>query len=680
MARIAVLALVSLAASGCRREPGTQPGAGAPDSTRTTRQRIAFLEGARSFGAGELARDLGHPDPRVRRAAVVAFGRIQDPAATRELLPLLDDPDSSVAHQAAFALGQLQGLSEEERHALQSALVSKVDNDPVAANALFVEALGKQGGPEIAGVLAQSLATGVLAASGSDARDPFLEGVAATGLGRLHTAEARALLAQVDDLRTRRAGAAWRIAASMAADPDTSFYRSLASLLDHQEPFARAAGARALGKSKDPRALRPLLDHLSDLDWEVRASILIALGELSGRIAPNREVLEFCASLSSDAQPLVREAAIAALDSFHVGKQSTILQQRLGDPIPAVRLSALLALARSQRGGALAAWEAARQDSVEFVRCEALGATRWVRADKKAIETLAEALRSPLVRERCEAASALADPALARGARRAGVRASLETALQDADFVVAALAAEGLGKLKLTESARALAAAYDAHQRSRTDAEVRLAALNAAAELARETRRRGGEALASLASRAAHDPDPRVANAAALVTARLAGRPDPTPVPRPARDIPARADSLPVIDLGRVSVRLVTAHGDAILELDGDRFPRTVGNFLRLVDAGSYDRGVFHRVVPSFVVQGGCPREYGDLRYDAGVVGMAHAGKDTGGSQFFITHVPVPRLDGRYTAFGRVMRGMDVVDRIVRGDWFRVERVATPAQ
>jgi cyclophilin family peptidyl-prolyl cis-trans isomerase len=73
------------------------------------------------------------------------------------------------------------------------------------------------------------------------------------------------------------------------------------------------------------------------------------------------------------------------------------------------------------------------------------------------------------------------------------------------------------------------------------------------------------------------------------------------------------------------------------------------------------------------------PCEYGNRRYDRdGIVGMAHAGKDTGGSQFFITHLPVPRLDGRYTAFGRVVQGMDTVDRIVRGDRFRIERLPPP--
>ena len=96
----------------------------------------------------------------------------------------------------------------------------------------------------------------------------------------------------------------------------------------------------------------------------------------------------------------------------------------------------------------------------------------------------------------------------------------------------------------------------------------------------------------------------------------------------------------------------------------------------------------FHRVVPNFVIQGGCPRgdgwglpgytircEVNENRYDTGTVGMAHAGKDTGGSQFFITHSPQFRLDGGYTAFGRVKEGQKVVDAIEEGDtivWIRV--------
>ena len=124
-------------------------------------------------------------------------------------------------------------------------------------------------------------------------------------------------------------------------------------------------------------------------------------------------------------------------------------------------------------------------------------------------------------------------------------------------------------------------------------------------------------------------------------------------------------------------LHMKTNYGTIILELFPDKAPKTVANFLQYVQEGFYDGILFHRVVPNFVVQGGCPIgngwgdpgyelrcEYNPLRYERGSVGMAHAGKDTGGSQFFITHSVQPHLDGRYTIFGRVMEGMDVVDAI----------------
>lgn len=109
-------------------------------------------------------------------------------------------------------------------------------------------------------------------------------------------------------------------------------------------------------------------------------------------------------------------------------------------------------------------------------------------------------------------------------------------------------------------------------------------------------------------------------------------------------------------------------------------------NFLQLAGQGFYDGLVFHRVVPDFVVQGGDPRgdgvggpgysirdEMNLLRYRRGVLGMALSGPDTGGSQFFITLSPQPHLDGGYTAFGEVVAGDGVLDRIVQGD--RIVRV-----
>jgi len=126
-----------------------------------------------------------------------------------------------------------------------------------------------------------------------------------------------------------------------------------------------------------------------------------------------------------------------------------------------------------------------------------------------------------------------------------------------------------------------------------------------------------------------------------------------------------------------IQVEFETTQGNFTLELYPVQAPVTVASFLSLIKKKYYNGLFFHRVVPGFVIQGGDPRgdgwggpgyaipcEYNLIHYTRGVVGMAHAGKDTGGSQFFITHLPQPHLDGKYTAFGRVISGMDVVDKI----------------
>jgi HEAT repeat protein len=269
----------------------------------------------------------------------------------------------------------------------------------VARNAPFVDALGKQGGPEVADILAQSLATGVLAEAGPDARPPLLEGVAAWGLARLHTRAARAYLADVGDLRERRPAAAWRIAGAMATDPDSSYQRPLLTLLEHPDRFARAAAARALGKQHDHRLVAPLVQHLSDLDWQVRASILLALCELADRRNPDRDAAEFSAALLADSQPLVREAAVAALDSFGVGPHRALLEKCLADAVPAVRLGAARALCRAAGLEARPIWDATRADSVEFVRTDSRFRTLGV-LETAAADMLLPLLQNSTVQER----------------------------------------------------------------------------------------------------------------------------------------------------------------------------------------------------------------------------------------------------------------------------------------
>jgi cyclophilin family peptidyl-prolyl cis-trans isomerase len=139
----------------------------------------------------------------------------------------------------------------------------------------------------------------------------------------------------------------------------------------------------------------------------------------------------------------------------------------------------------------------------------------------------------------------------------------------------------------------------------------------------------------------------------------------------------AAADDLP-------RVKLQTSQGDIDIELFENEAPQTVANFISLVEKGYYDNLAFHRVLPGFMAQGGCPKGDGTggpgyniycecyqenhRKHFRGSLSMAHAGRDTGGSQFFLTFVPTPHLNGKHTVFGRVIDGMDVLSKLQKID------------
>ncbi|HEY0977626.1 MAG TPA: peptidylprolyl isomerase, partial [Flavobacteriales bacterium] len=160
---------------------------------------------------------------------------------------------------------------------------------------------------------------------------------------------------------------------------------------------------------------------------------------------------------------------------------------------------------------------------------------------------------------------------------------------------------------------------------------------------------------------------------------------------RPAFNHPIAKDRLRALEQGQ-QYRIVTTQGEVIIATDVNGCPGTSLAFDSLVVAGYYNGRSFHRMVPNFVVQGGCPRgdgyggmdwtlrtEIGWKPFTAGSVGLASAGPDTESCQFFITHSATPHLDGRYTRFGEVVSGMDVVWKLRVGDVMeRVERIERP--
>ncbi|MGY0408686.1 MAG: peptidylprolyl isomerase, partial [Polaribacter sp.] len=157
-----------------------------------------------------------------------------------------------------------------------------------------------------------------------------------------------------------------------------------------------------------------------------------------------------------------------------------------------------------------------------------------------------------------------------------------------------------------------------------------------------------------------------------------------------------------------IYAKFITPKGDILVNLEYEKTPGTVGNFVALAEGNlendakpqgkPYYNGLkFHRVIPDFMIQGGCPQGTGtgnpgykfddeihpELKHDApGKLSMANAGPDTNGSQFFITHIATPWLDGKHTVFGGVIEGQDVVDAVAQGDDMTVEiiRVGTDAE
>jgi len=141
-----------------------------------------------------------------------------------------------------------------------------------------------------------------------------------------------------------------------------------------------------------------------------------------------------------------------------------------------------------------------------------------------------------------------------------------------------------------------------------------------------------------------------------------------------------------------------TSRGTIVAELFDEEVPGTVENFAKLANSNFYDGLRFHRVIPNFMIQGGCPfsKDANDPRagtggpgykikcetsrnvhkHVAGTLSMAHAGKDTGGSQFFICHGPQPHLDGKHTVFGQVTTGQDIVNEIRKNDQITSIRVS----
>jgi cyclophilin family peptidyl-prolyl cis-trans isomerase len=563
----------------------------------------------------------------VRARAVLAVGRLQDSTTVEELTPLLGDASPEVRHEAVFALGQIGHASA------RAALEQQLESPDAETRELAIEALGKLG---------QRASTRKVMAFLRDA-SPALRGTAAVALWRL--ADSLAVEPLIERHGDPDAAVRWRVLYALEKMPAPDRVVLIAAFhIDDPDPLVRAYAVRTLGRQKSRRGTAYLLQALDDPAYEVVVNAIRGLQLVAdtacGLCTP------YLTETLSHPNPYVRvTAALALADPFswlaadsaarRAGLDS--LTVRLRDPDAATRGACARALLARRGAAALPAVEGLLSDPSIYTRTAVLSA----------LELVPREAAEPILLKRLEPRTALFERMTAAEAlgnlKARGAVATLRAGLADTSLLFVAACAGVLETLGDTSSVPALARTYAARAGD-ADADARIAIRDALRKLA-------GRAFADSIERA--DP-PRNATA-------------------PDADFAKPPDAHGAV--------LHTSAGDIEWAFYGHEAPQTVKNFVRLAERGYFDGLAVHRVVPNFVIQDGDPTgtgsggpgytircEYNHLHYEPGMVGMALSGKDTGGSQWFITQSPQLHLDGRYTIFAHVTKGMDVVRRIVQGD------------
>ena len=683
MKRIALTALFFLAAHPAT---GQVRGAAAP-ATRVEKLRaILTAQDTRASGDTLFRRFLSDPDPVVRERATIACASLQDTVLLPVLLVNLTDGPPGVREAAAFAIGQTAPfLCPSSAEGLASDIVARL-LDATTARGRMTEEIGK-----FAPVRELNALVRRAAQRGTDADAPAIMAVARCAIRGVTSTEATSYV--VDRLTSGRAPHDWRAAYALQRIGDNPATRSaiprLVALANDPDPLVRMNLAALFGKLKDDSTLvGPLSDlAVSDGDWRVRVNCLKALGNHP----PTTRLASALQTSLGDPDESVVLTALSVLGGY--GGKGGDLPAHFDPLVSAVRAlargdergsrwplrtAAALALARIEGGKSIPdiGIPAGAEPLLAAGMIAALGET----GDAAAMGSIAPHLSDPdplFRRTALEAVRRLTERnPLNRPLLDEAYAAGID-ALGSGDMAVVTTAAAILGDSLLLrrESARALSGALGA-LRSPADIE-------AVQEVCRTLAKIGDTTVAGALRRVVASGDPAAALAASSALSSLTGEPPSLPAPNLAGSFRtdfdfAYLESLP----DTITVRLRTGKGDVLMELYRDVAPFTIMSILKLAEGRGFYQGlIFHRVVPNFVIQGGDPRgdgwggpgysvrsEFSALSYVTGTVGIASAGKDTEGSQFFITHSPQPHLDGRYTIIGRVVKGMDVVDRIQVGD------------
>jgi cyclophilin family peptidyl-prolyl cis-trans isomerase/HEAT repeat protein len=689
--------------------PNRKPALKRDRSQRILYQKIVQCEDERTANS-ELIDMLLPPHGGARRRAILALGRIGYASALPAMQDVLtgdknaENRDPKFRALAAFSLGEI------ESHYAVSALIARLDpaiekSELVRARA--IEALGKIGSNKLSSAalgkygvagIADAIAAQLPPTDTEPSEDAKLKGsLALTALLRLkQSSTVDAIAAQ---LRSPDADLRWQAANALARIRDgiAAAVPALLPLFADKNWLVRANAARALGVAKAAGAVEPLIRLLADEDSRVTANAINALGAIGD---------------SRGVEPLLSlgNAQLAAYRSFDRNRNGVPTQQNslllIATALGNIKDPRALEFVKAFRfaDGKLGSSPEVEIAAAKFGEAqffETPGSIKLPSGDWKAMAAYAQGL-GQLGSARAKSVlldllagktygkpdpRALPDILNALSAAKAeGLLGILLDHLKAEDLIVRTTAANLLGELGDSGErvVQALEAAYKAARADKMN-DARVAILEAAASLKHPMN-------AHVLSDESHEDDYVVRLRAAqllLESGAEAGTSKRFRIGtvKTGHDRAYWQRIAQLSEAARNPIAVIhTKKGDIRIELYVEDAPMTVDNFIQLSRSGFYNGLSFMRVVPNFVIQTGDPRddmnggpgyqircEINLKQYGAGSVGMALSGKDTGGSQFFITHSPQPHLDGGYTVFGQVVEGMEVVNNIARGD--RIERI-----
>ncbi len=607
-----------------------------------------------------LLLNLKSDDPSLRYAAARAFASFQDSTVLDALLPLLTDKQGQVRAMAAIAIGQI-GSSKAEAQ-----LTAAFDGRDSArlyeqANSAILESMGRIGSAKFLralGTISNYQPSDTLLLLGQS------RGIYRYALRNMIDTEATATMVKyLSDnalpLEVRLIAANYLHRAN-GLDLTPYAEQLSADWLSESNPYLRMCMATALGKLKSPAALKLLSESLqTESDDRVRCNILRALQSFTYEEV-NKIILE--ATKSDHAGP----AEVAAQYFVNQGREQDASRYRAAmDQCKTWQAKTKMAEAANKNMSSMftGTKTALGNDILASMNraSNVYEKAAWLKAwgsEIRNFESIAKYIQpDQQIPIRTQAITTLIDVCKDKNFDAYFAGEGYLVRSQIGGYLANAIRSGDAGILALVAGAI-------------TDQKTGLKSVMS------DRKTELSKALTNL--KLPEEMETYIEIAKALKEYNI----ETPPVPEDKKAV--KAIDWKIIDKlnNESKVEIKTSQGDITLQLFPERAPGSVSNFVQLATENFYNGKPFHRVVPNFVVQTGCPRGdgFGSLDFtirselagayydDEGYVGMASAGLHTEGTQFFITHSPAPHLDGRYTIFGKVISGMDVVQRIGMGD------------